>query len=208
MLFVRLYGDIGATVSTAVITVLVLIFGEITPKNVVEMCMYNSIRHCIDDTWINDRDIFHSPNDSWRGDRQFQHDCLIYTLFHNSNNIRSAAGVNHWIPFSEGEVDAREAFDSHFMSDYLKGLYRPAGLRQDDLFAPSPADSAHGGAIELSAEAMRVLKGVEDIAICRLTAQDVVRHVLVQRIIAAYDKYEKTQEGKRNSSHGKDQGRY
>ncbi len=130
---------------------------KITPKNVVEMCMYNSIRHCIDDTWINDRDIFHSPNDSWRGDRQFQHDCLIYTLFHNSNNIRSAAGVNHWIPFSEGEVDAREAFDSHFMSDYLKGLYRPAGLRQDDLFAPSPADSAHGGAIELSAEAMRVL---------------------------------------------------
>ena len=39
-------------------------------------------------------------------------------------------------------------------------------------------------------EAMRVLKGVEDIAICRLTAQDVVRHVLVQRIIAAYERDE------------------
>ena len=38
MLFVRLYGDIGATVSTAVITVLVLIFGEITPKNVAKDC--------------------------------------------------------------------------------------------------------------------------------------------------------------------------
>ncbi len=36
-------------------------------------------------------------------------------------------------------------------------------------------------------EAMRVLKGVEDIAICRLTGSDVVRHVIVQRIIAAYE---------------------
>ncbi len=33
VLFISLYGDIGATVSTAVITVLVLIFGEITPKS-------------------------------------------------------------------------------------------------------------------------------------------------------------------------------
>jgi phosphate starvation-inducible PhoH-like protein len=37
-------------------------------------------------------------------------------------------------------------------------------------------------------DAMRVLEGVQDIAICRLTASDVVRHVLVQRIIEAYEK--------------------
>jgi len=36
-------------------------------------------------------------------------------------------------------------------------------------------------------EAMRVLKGVEDIAICTLTGADVVRHVIVQRIIKAYE---------------------
>ena len=36
-------------------------------------------------------------------------------------------------------------------------------------------------------EAMRVLKGVEDIAIMRLTESDVVRHALVQRIIKAYE---------------------
>lgn len=40
-------------------------------------------------------------------------------------------------------------------------------------------------------DALRVLEGVEDIAICRLTAADVVRHALVQRIVAAYDAYEK-----------------
>ena len=39
-------------------------------------------------------------------------------------------------------------------------------------------------------DAVRVLEDVEDIAICRLTAQDVVRHVLVQRIIHAYEKAE------------------
>ena len=40
-------------------------------------------------------------------------------------------------------------------------------------------------------DAIRVLDGVEDIAICRLSASDVVRHALVQRIVAAYDQYEK-----------------
>lgn len=45
-------------------------------------------------------------------------------------------------------------------------------------------------------EAMRVLDGVEDIAICRLTGQDVVRHVLVQRIIEAYEKDEQRQSRK------------
>ena len=36
LLFVGLYGDIGATVSTIVVTVVVLIFGEITPKSVAK----------------------------------------------------------------------------------------------------------------------------------------------------------------------------
>ncbi len=44
-------------------------------------------------------------------------------------------------------------------------------------------------------DAIRVLEGVEDIAICRLSAADVVRHALVQRIVAAYDSYEKRHEG-------------
>ena len=36
-------------------------------------------------------------------------------------------------------------------------------------------------------DAVRILDNVPDIAICRLTASDVVRHALVQRIIAAYE---------------------
>ena len=37
-------------------------------------------------------------------------------------------------------------------------------------------------------DAIRVLDGVKDIAICRLTSADVVRHALVQEIINAYEK--------------------
>lgn len=38
--------------------------------------------------------------------------------------------------------------------------------------------------------ALKVLKNVEDISVCNLTSQDVVRHPLVQRIVKAYDDYE------------------
>ena len=56
-------------------------------------------------------------------------------------------------------------------------------------------------------DAVRILDGVEDIAICRLTASDVVRHVLVQRIIAAYESYEKKPEPASNSRHLKGRAR-
>ena len=46
-------------------------------------------------------------------------------------------------------------------------------------------------------DAVRVLDGVKDIAICRLTSADVVRHALVQEIINAYEKAEKKQEQKK-----------
>ena len=38
--------------------------------------------------------------------------------------------------------------------------------------------------------ALKVLKNIDEIGICRLTNNDVVRHPLVQKIVQAYDKYE------------------
>ncbi len=55
-----------------------------------------------------------------------------------------------------------------------------------------PADKTSG-----LKEAIRVLKDVEGIGICQLTDQDVVRHVMVQRIIKAYDDYYARNERKR-----------
>ena len=43
-------------------------------------------------------------------------------------------------------------------------------------------------------DAVRVLDGIRDIAICRLTASDVVRHALVQEIITAYEKANKKED--------------
>ncbi len=43
--------------------------------------------------------------------------------------------------------------------------------------------------------AIKVLAGIDDIEICRLTGKDVVRHPLVQKIVNAYEKYESKQNG-------------
>ena len=55
-------------------------------------------------------------------------------------------------------------------------------------------------------DAIRVLDGVKDIAICRLTAADVVRHALVQEIINAYEKAAKKPEAPKPSRNF--EGRY
>lgn len=49
-------------------------------------------------------------------------------------------------------------------------------------------------------DAVRVLSDVKDIAICKLTSADVVRHALVQQIINAYEKAEKKQENKNSDN--------
>ncbi|MBQ7880155.1 MAG: PhoH family protein [Clostridia bacterium] len=45
--------------------------------------------------------------------------------------------------------------------------------------------------------ATKILSGVEDVAVCTLTAQDVVRHPLVMRIIRAYEKDAEKADGKK-----------
>ncbi|HPX59167.1 MAG TPA: hypothetical protein PLL02_01905 [Bacteroidales bacterium] len=92
-----------------------------TKNNLLIGSIYFAVRHCIEATWLNDRDQFLHPNDGWKKDEIFQSDCLIYTLFHGQNRISSKDGTNHWIPFTEQEVDAKDKFESNFMSDFLKG---------------------------------------------------------------------------------------
>lgn len=46
-------------------------------------------------------------------------------------------------------------------------------------------------------EAMRVLQNVEGIGICELTNADVVRHVMVQRIVEAYERYETARDSRK-----------
>ena len=102
----------------------------ITKNNLVVISIYNSVRKVIPATWLNDRDQFLYPRNAWKGDREFQSDCLVYSLFYT--NIQSPMGTNHWIPFTEKEVDAPMLFESNFMSDFIAGNIKPDV--QDTLF--------------------------------------------------------------------------
>ena len=51
-------------------------------------------------------------------------------------------------------------------------------------------------------EALKVLHRIDEIGICRLTSQDVVRHPLVQKIVSAYESYEAV-ESRRNERKSK-----
>ncbi|EAJ8473650.1 hypothetical protein BKO81_00900 [Campylobacter upsaliensis] len=93
----------------------------ITPNNLIPTSIYLSVRHCIKATWINDRDQFLAPNKKWEKDTEFQNDCLIFMLFHGQNRITAKEGINHFIPFSEKELNAAEAFESHFMLEFIQG---------------------------------------------------------------------------------------
>jgi hypothetical protein len=75
----------------------------------------------MDATWLNDRDQFLYPIDGWQTDFEFQNNCFAFALFHGQNKITSSEGTNHWIPFTEYEVNAQDKFASNFMTDFIKG---------------------------------------------------------------------------------------
>ena len=100
----------------------------VTTKNILEISIYYAARHCIPHTWLNHDDQFLYPNENWKNGKEFQLDCLIFTLFHEKNCISTngdAVGClnprsNHWIPFTEAQVGSKKAFKSTFMSDFIK----------------------------------------------------------------------------------------
>ena len=99
---------------------------SINTENIIPLSVYFSSRYFLEATWKNDRRQFEVPRDWREQDSEFQTDCLIFTLFHGQNRITSSEndGVNHRIPFTEQQVEAREKFKSHFMNDFLKDKVR------------------------------------------------------------------------------------
>jgi hypothetical protein len=103
----------------------------INTGNLIPVSIYFSVRKSIESTWLNDRDQFLNPNEKWKDDEEFQNDCLTFTLF--NNNIQTKYGVNHWIPFTETEVNSKDKFESNFMSNFIRGKIKSEQL-PDDLF--------------------------------------------------------------------------
>ena len=100
---------------------------EVNSHNLCEIAIYYSVRHCITATWLNDSEQFFFPRQEWKANRLFQTDCLAFCLFHTQNHITASQGTNHWIPFTEDEVNAKEEFESHFMTDFMAGRGASSG---------------------------------------------------------------------------------
>ena len=102
----------------------------LTPENLWQAAIVFSVRRLIKPTWLNDRDQFLQPSAPLTN--EFKTDCLIWMLFNGSNLSAGANGlewndkkwsiVNHFIPFTENEVGAKDRFESNFMSNYLAKL--------------------------------------------------------------------------------------
>ena len=130
----------------------------INPANLIESCVYFTVRLCIKQNWLNDRDQFLAPKTKWKQDNEFQTNCLVYTLFNSQNRISCKTGINHWIPFSEEEVNAKSMFDSHFMNDFLNGKIKPTENINGDLFADNTAVATRRAAsLQYSYESKSVL---------------------------------------------------
>lgn len=116
---------------------------QTTKDNLIETSIYYTVRRIIEANWLNDRDQFLYPNDSWKADKEFQNDCLTHTLF--SNNISRSFGVNHWIPFTETEVNAGEKFESSFMTDFINGKITVNEVSNNPLFEAEAASRSQAG---------------------------------------------------------------
>ncbi|TGM82408.1 hypothetical protein EHR01_06405 [Leptospira mtsangambouensis] len=99
----------------------------ITPENLWQAAIVFSVRRLIIPTWLNDRDQFLQPDKTLTD--EFKNDCLIWMLFNRCNRTAGAnelewngktwSLVNHFIPFTEIEVNAPDRFESDFMVKYL-----------------------------------------------------------------------------------------
>ncbi|GHR13504.1 hypothetical protein VN0438_14510 [Helicobacter pylori] len=134
------------------------VYFAITSSNILFGSVFFSIRHCIKATWQNDRDQFYAPyDDAFQDDSEFKNNCLIFMLFHTQNRITTTQGTNHFIPFSETEVNAEERYSSHALLDFLKGGIKEKG---DSLFLNAKKENKP---LEFSQSASKVLDAGREI---------------------------------------------
>jgi len=127
---------------------------SITKGNIIEMAIYVAIRQVIEATWLNNKDNFLFPNNKWEKDLVFQNDCLTFVLF--CNNIQSKFGINHWIPFTENEVNANTKFESNFMTDFIKGKLKQGQNKIEQISVFGETQELRKTALTFSVEATAV----------------------------------------------------
>ena len=96
-------------------------------ENLWQAVIVFTVRLLVKHTWTNHSDQFLQPTSPLT--EEFKTDCLMWMLFHGKNLTASANDlewngqkwsiVNHFIPYTEEEVDAPDRFESDFMVQYL-----------------------------------------------------------------------------------------
>ena len=109
-------------------------------ENLEKVAIIFTVRRIIKQTWLNDRDQFLQPSEPLT--EEFKTDCLVWMLFNGSNLTASANDlewngkkwsiVNHFIPYTEAEVNAPDRFESDFMVQYLASPIPSKGGAQSD----------------------------------------------------------------------------
>lgn len=127
----------------------------VSVKNLIPVSVYFAVRKSIEHTWLLHNDQFLSPNVSWEKDKEFQLDCLTILLFHEKNNIQSNQGINHWIPFTEIEVNSKGKFESNLITEFLNGKVRLGSDTQLFNLEDSISNNLN---IELSVESKQVFE--------------------------------------------------
>jgi len=101
----------------------------VTEENLWQAAVLFTARRIIKHTWTNDRDQFLQADKPLPD--EFINDCLIWMLFNGSNLTASALRlewqgkdwtlVNHFIPYTEEEVNSSSRFESNFLHSYMQG---------------------------------------------------------------------------------------
>ncbi|GAA8367623.1 hypothetical protein HpNP2_14760 [Helicobacter pylori] len=81
-------------------------------------------------------------------------------LFHTQNRITTTQGINHFIPFSEDEVESKERYTSHALLDFLKGKTKKTKEEGDSLFLN---DKKENKPLEFSLSASKVFDAGREI---------------------------------------------
>ncbi len=102
----------------------------ITPGNLWQAAVIFAVRRLVKPTWLNDRDQFLQPTQPLT--EEFKNDCLAWMLFNRCNRTAGADDiawdgkkfslVNHFIPFTEKDINADNRFESDFMAQYIQGM--------------------------------------------------------------------------------------
>lgn len=107
----------------------------VTPENLWKCAVLFTVQKIIPHTWINHNDQFLQPN--FELSDEFKSDCLVWMLFNGKNLTAGADNLvwdnrewsitNHFIPYTEDEVNAPDRFESDFMVRYIEKLPHLSG---------------------------------------------------------------------------------